>query len=189
MHVRESLAHAFADGSRGVTAKIRWLSHAVKDPQDSEEEGRPRWIHCTPLLGPSGAVGVWMVVLVDEDRHAGAVRKFRQAPPIALDIRSRKEPNATMTPRSANPSRMGNYYDDDVDFGEYIARSPSANGYTTYSSNPPRHIAIQALRLPSSPRDPNFSNDQRAMRSPKSPSSSVRNYLSGREGSVDSFHI
>lgn len=30
-------------------------------------EGRPRWIHCTPLLAANGSVGVWVVVLVDED--------------------------------------------------------------------------------------------------------------------------
>ncbi|KAK2017902.1 hypothetical protein LZ32DRAFT_522547 [Colletotrichum eremochloae] len=71
--VREGLSRAFADG-HGVTAKIRWISR-------SSIEGRIRWIHCTPLLGSNGAVGVWMVVLVDDETEAGV--KFRkEAPPV-----------------------------------------------------------------------------------------------------------
>lgn len=64
--MRADLHTALAEG-RGVTAKIRWL--ARPDP-DGAGEGRSRWIHCTPLLGHSGAVGVWMVVLVDEERSS-----------------------------------------------------------------------------------------------------------------------
>lgn len=55
--VRSDLGAALAEG-RGVTAKIRWLT---RPDEDGEGEGRPRWIHCTPLLGHSGAVGVWCV--------------------------------------------------------------------------------------------------------------------------------
>ncbi|EMC94378.1 hypothetical protein BAUCODRAFT_25581 [Baudoinia panamericana UAMH 10762] len=85
--VRSDLAAALGEG-RGVTAKIRWLTKA---DAEGEGEGRPRWIHCTPLLGHSGSVGVWMVVLVDEEgsKDAGAVsrgRRFRPAPPVATDI-------------------------------------------------------------------------------------------------------
>jgi hypothetical protein len=29
--------------------------------------GRSRWIHTTPLLGVNGAVGVWMIILVDDE--------------------------------------------------------------------------------------------------------------------------
>lgn len=83
--VRDELAAAFAEG-QGMTAKVLWLSRA--DP-----EGRPRWLHCTPLMGGNGAVGVWMVVIVDE-AAGGAVpgaggegprgaRPKRVAPPIA----------------------------------------------------------------------------------------------------------
>jgi hypothetical protein len=50
IRVREELKNAFGVG-RGVTAKIRWISK--KDP-----EGYARWIHCTPLLGSSGVIGV-----------------------------------------------------------------------------------------------------------------------------------
>lgn len=73
--VREELTQALADG-RGVTAKIRWVTK-----QDTE--GRSRWIHCTALLGSNGAIGVWMVVIVDDDKD-GPNRRYRQAPPVDL---------------------------------------------------------------------------------------------------------
>lgn len=71
--VREELTQAMADG-RGVTAKIRWVTK-------NDTEGRNRWIHCTPLLGNNGAIGVWMVVIVDDERDTVS-RRFRQAPPV-----------------------------------------------------------------------------------------------------------
>ncbi|KAK3994756.1 hypothetical protein QBC44DRAFT_235547 [Cladorrhinum sp. PSN332] len=58
--VREELSSAFTRGGV-VTARIRWLAGR------QDREGRPRWIHCTPLMGSNGAVGVWMVVIVDEE--------------------------------------------------------------------------------------------------------------------------
>jgi hypothetical protein len=83
--VRADLAAALGEG-RGVTAKIRWLA---RPDEDGEGEGRPRWIHCTPLLGHTGAVGVWMVVLIDEEgsrESISANRRFRTAPPVATNI-------------------------------------------------------------------------------------------------------
>lgn len=93
--MRQNLEQALSEG-RGVTAKIRWLVRA--DP-DGEGDGRTRWIHCTPLLGHSGAVGVWMIVLVDEEGGLGAsssnilgagtsggARRFRTAPPVSDTI-------------------------------------------------------------------------------------------------------
>lgn len=75
--VRDELVAALAEG-RGVTAKVRWLTRA-------EDEGRNRWVHCTPLMGSNGHIGVWMVVLVDEE-NSRAVRRFRPAPPVSIDI-------------------------------------------------------------------------------------------------------
>ncbi|KAK6441881.1 hypothetical protein LTR95_001882 [Oleoguttula sp. CCFEE 5521] len=86
--VRSDLFAALSEG-RGVTAKIRWLA---RPDEDGEGEGRPRWIHCTPLLGHSGAVGVWMVVLVDEEgskEMIGSGRRFRAAPPVSSTIHGR----------------------------------------------------------------------------------------------------
>jgi hypothetical protein len=42
-------------------------------------------VHCTPLLGKDGIVGVWMVVIVDEEGYE-PVRRFKAAPPVASDI-------------------------------------------------------------------------------------------------------
>jgi hypothetical protein len=71
--VRDELTQALADG-RGVTAKVKWVTKL-------DSEGRNRWIHCTPLLGSNGAIGVWMIIVVDDDREV-PIRKFRQAPPV-----------------------------------------------------------------------------------------------------------
>ncbi|KAI4167406.1 MAG: hypothetical protein LQ343_007235 [Gyalolechia ehrenbergii] len=70
--VRDELTSALAEG-RGVTAKVRWVTR-------TDEDGRNRWIHCTPLLGSNGQIGVWMVVLVDDDQ--GLSRRWKQAPPV-----------------------------------------------------------------------------------------------------------
>lgn len=79
--VREELAAAFAEG-RGVTAKVRWVSR-------TDELGKNKWIHCTPLVGNQGQVGVWMVVIVDDerppDRWAGS---GRPPPTVATPERS-----------------------------------------------------------------------------------------------------
>ena len=73
IRVREELSAALAEG-RGVTAKVRWVTKA-------DEEGRNRWIHCTPLLGSNSQIGVWMVVIVDDDQDLS--RRWKQAPPVA----------------------------------------------------------------------------------------------------------
>lgn len=72
--VREELTRALSDG-RGVTAKVRWVSK-------SDMEGRNRWIHCTPLIGSNGAIGVWMIVIVDDEAAATVSKRYKMAPPI-----------------------------------------------------------------------------------------------------------
>ncbi|KAH7406176.1 hypothetical protein DE146DRAFT_609311 [Phaeosphaeria sp. MPI-PUGE-AT-0046c] len=174
--VRASVGNALADGTRGVTAKIRWLSRAVPNLDDSYEEGRPRWIHCTPLLGSSGSVGVWMVVLIDEDRHVAPSRRFRQAPPIASDVRGRKE--------SGGRSRVDDY--DTLSFDDgYSSRTVSRMEGQVHGPGAARHIAIDALRQPSSPRSTSNMYEQRAMRSN---GSSLRDYGVGN-GSTETFDI
>jgi hypothetical protein len=73
--VREMLTQAFAEG-HGITAKVRWISKG-------DTEGRGRWIHCTPLLGSNGHVGVWMVVLVDDETDSlRMINRRKAAPPV-----------------------------------------------------------------------------------------------------------
>ena len=84
--VREELSAALAEG-RGVTAKVRWVTKL-------DEEGRNKWIHCTPLVGMGGQIGVWMVVIVDDERHrivrdrerGGIMGPGRVAPPISENV-------------------------------------------------------------------------------------------------------
>jgi hypothetical protein len=72
--VRQELTQALADG-RGVTAKVKWVSKADMEP-------RNRWIHCTPLLGNNGAIGVWMIVIVDDEQSQPTSKRFKTAPPV-----------------------------------------------------------------------------------------------------------
>lgn len=96
--MREELVAALAEG-RNVTAKIKWLNRF-------DDEGRSRWIHCTPLIGSNGAVGSWMVVMVDDAREIERKRmgveagigmgfgmggRWRQAPAVDSNIGSSRE--------------------------------------------------------------------------------------------------
>ena len=115
--VRADLSAALGEG-RGVTAKIRWLTKA---DEEGDGEGRPRWIHCTPLLGHSGAVGVWMIVLVDEEGARsggmdGQGRRFRQAPVVSSNINGKEwdagfaaAPGAA--PKGTSRGNLNNVYD------------------------------------------------------------------------------
>ncbi|KAI2781798.1 hypothetical protein F4815DRAFT_444146 [Daldinia loculata] len=79
--VREAVAQAFADG-RGITTKVRWVTRM-------DSYGKGKWIHCTPLLGSNGAVGVWMVVLVNDDAEVD-LRRSRDAPLVDVKIDGRR---------------------------------------------------------------------------------------------------
>ncbi|ERF72198.1 hypothetical protein EPUS_02085 [Endocarpon pusillum Z07020] len=108
--VREELTAAFADG-RGVTAKVRWLSR-------SQEEGRSRWIHCTPLVGINGQIGVWMVVIVDDER-AVVTRNWKPAPPVPSSI--------TRSTRSRSVSGRGQQsFDTSMRNGSLRSESPNS---------------------------------------------------------------
>ncbi|ROW08862.1 hypothetical protein VMCG_02820 [Cytospora schulzeri] len=75
--IHEELEQAFALG-QGVTAKVKWITggggaaRLLGGDAGRGEGGRPRWIHCTPLIGSNGSVGVWVVVIVDEEESATA---------------------------------------------------------------------------------------------------------------------
>ncbi|KKY30664.1 putative hisactophilin c49s mutant phototropin phy3 fusion protein [Diaporthe ampelina] len=99
--IHEELEQAFALG-QGVTAKVRWISGGARSDSNSNsgsnsienggKEGRPRWIHCTPLIGSNGSVGVWMVVVVDEDADgsgSGSGGRLRRDAPTVSGPRAR----------------------------------------------------------------------------------------------------
>ncbi|OQE36716.1 hypothetical protein PENCOP_c011G05328 [Penicillium coprophilum] len=58
---RDNIVHAMMAG-RSVTARIRWMTKF-------NGQGRNRWIHCTPLLANNGQIGVWMVVVIDDEEE------------------------------------------------------------------------------------------------------------------------
>jgi hypothetical protein len=120
--VRDELTAALAEG-RGVTAKVRWISG-----RHGDDEGRARWIHCTPLLGQNGTVGVWMVVIVD-DEVGGLQRKFRVAPPVDQVIGGKLPPDPK-TPATFNGRSRRASFDRD----ERLPRS-SENGSSRPSTS------------------------------------------------------
>ncbi|CZT22925.1 uncharacterized protein RCC_08633 [Ramularia collo-cygni] len=71
--VRTGLLEALMNGT-GVTAKIAWLTSG----SDMLEHGKVRWIHCTPLLGSDEKVGVWMVVMVENELVTGGLNRHSQ---------------------------------------------------------------------------------------------------------------
>lgn len=89
-HVREGLSDAFESGA-AVTAKVTWLPNgrASEDVGDgmngdsrpgsrrggplSDDGQRIRYISCTPLLGSDDQVGVWMVVMVENEVVTGSL--------------------------------------------------------------------------------------------------------------------
>ncbi|KAI0534824.1 hypothetical protein GGR58DRAFT_481362 [Xylaria digitata] len=92
--IRDAIAQAFKSGD-GITTKVRWLarpmasgSGANLSASASLAHGRSRWIHTTPLLGVNGAIGVWIVILVDEEEK----QRSPGAPPIELFNLERRRP-------------------------------------------------------------------------------------------------
>lgn len=107
-HVRAGLAEAFEQGA-AVTAKITWLprgddkSPATADQQPtngsingsrrsaassssnrmgnapSQLEPKTRYISCTPMYGSDDAVGVWMVVMVENELVTGSLASRERA--------------------------------------------------------------------------------------------------------------
>ena len=110
---------------RGVTAKVRWVSK-------TNEEGRSRWIHCTPLLGGNGQIGVWMVVIVDDQQEDGAMRRLRQAPAIAAS------PMYAQTNSQSQENREGRVRSksggDERRYERRTASQPVRNGYVNGSN-------------------------------------------------------
>jgi len=81
-HVRASILEAMTSGE-SFTAKIGWITHIPTSAADRELDiekegegddssgedtggggGKARTLHCTPMVGKDGGVGVWMVVFV-----------------------------------------------------------------------------------------------------------------------------
>ena len=93
-HVRDGLYEAFEQGA-AVTAKVTWLPNGHSSTANGTSDGRKphtpesraaagnrrpppleaktRYISCTPLLGSDDRVGVWMVVMVENETVTGGL--------------------------------------------------------------------------------------------------------------------
>ncbi|KAL3956807.1 hypothetical protein ACCO45_009653 [Purpureocillium lilacinum] len=144
-HMRDQLVQALAEG-QGVTAKVTWLSGSQRPPQfqpprrmtpynhpleahlgfdddtdtliEPEPQGRPRWLHCTPLVGSNGKVGVWMIVIVDDEsehEHNNA-SGGRAASTNHNMTPERRRPGSAMSDRStpATKESMDNVHDEHI---------------------------------------------------------------------------
>ena len=134
--VQDELTAALAEG-RGVTAKVRWVSKA-------DEEGRNRWIHCTPLIGSNGQVGVWMVVLVDDDQAIS--RRWKHAPPVATargkDFGSSREAQSRYS--NSEEHGLGGYSGASSIRDDYRSRAhvDTRNGRASARSTSPNSVRI-----------------------------------------------
>ncbi|KHO00281.1 PAS-associated [Metarhizium album ARSEF 1941] len=128
--MRDQLIQALANG-QGVTAKVKWLTvnhrrHANRptrkrnlgdhpleahlriddnDDDANEDMGRSRWLHCTPLTGANGRVGVWMIVIIDEEPDPSS------QPPHNVVTPERARPDGAVSDRSVSgltPQRPSN---------------------------------------------------------------------------------
>ena len=99
-HVRDGLSEAFEQGA-AVTAKITWLPNARASSANGGADGpepltpeskttagsrrgppqdsKTRYISCTPLLGSDDQVGVWMVVMVENELVTGSLASRERA--------------------------------------------------------------------------------------------------------------
>lgn len=136
--VRDELTSALAEG-RGVTAKVRWISKA-------DEEGRNRWIHCTPLLGSNSHIGVWMVVLIDDEQEIS--RRWKQAPPVGPHrgkvygpSRDAQDPAAMQEGHAHGGSRNGSMRDHPIkSFNRPRSRAGAREG--SFRSSSPNSVRI-----------------------------------------------
>lgn len=107
--VRDELTAALAEG-RGVTAKVRWVTNSQKCLNGApieEKEGRNKWIHCTPLVGSTGQIGVWMVVIVDVERDAHQKMGFGEGYPRAQGYGRRAPPVPPVRDRTRSAAQNG----------------------------------------------------------------------------------
>jgi len=71
-HIREGILEAFREGV-SVTAKVSWLSHPGTPDNSAHIVSKPRWLHCTPLVGSDYKIGVWMIVIVEQEEITGSL--------------------------------------------------------------------------------------------------------------------
>ena len=150
-HIRDGISDAFSSGVP-VTAKVIWLPlgrHAedslrlgtgdsVSDfgsisrglqPKDqtaaASSHGKTRWLSCTPLLGSDDKPGVWMVVMVEEER---SIPQMQNVAPVL----SERQGGTILAPQTANNDGRGSYERDGYDGSTYV---PSHTHQASYNGS------------------------------------------------------
>ncbi|KAJ4354512.1 uncharacterized protein N0V89_006249 [Didymosphaeria variabile] len=139
-YVREGLMEALAQGS-SVTAKVSWLTQNLRshsadtttstpDPQ-AYLESRPRWIHCTPLLGSDSKPGVYMIVMVDKEEITGTLNARQNAvPPV---VRSRDLTREAGLYREASTGTSAARFTSTKLYADYLRREGTVSENSSYT--------------------------------------------------------
>ncbi|CAN8095291.1 unnamed protein product [Discula destructiva] len=104
--IPDSSSGASSSGSGTVISAGAMSGGGGGGVEGAGQDGRPRWIHCTPLLGANGSVGVWVVVIVDEYGETGERKRARRAvarqmaPPVAPPARTWRPDMASRSEQS-----------------------------------------------------------------------------------------
>lgn len=152
-HVRTGLSNAFANGE-DITAKVTWLPQGRSDDDTSSSlasrpgsrhdqhnmnEGsagsggsRTRYISCTPLLGSDDNVGVWMVVMVENETVTGSLPSRTNA----ITRYGSTYTNHEIPPTPSEYEREARETKDTVDENRVRSPAPSWRGTSTPSNNP-----------------------------------------------------
>jgi len=126
--VREGIMDALAHGA-SVTAKITWTTNPINEGRGSLD-GKLRWIHCTPLLGSDEKVGVWMIIMVENEEVTGQLNRGMSN----VQVQDR---GVIGSPRSPRPATGGGAADarftSDKLYQEYLRREGKVDGGSTRS--------------------------------------------------------
>ncbi|KAL8940984.1 MAG: hypothetical protein Q9216_002503 [Gyalolechia sp. 2 TL-2023] len=122
--VRTDLYHALESGQK-VTAKVQWLSKSFQD-------GRARWIHCTPLISANGLIGVWMVILVDDDE---------KLPAPTIPAQPEPQPSRTGSNVASAPSTWESAKTDGIQNDDLNRSLSTANSSQTAFSDPAKPVS------------------------------------------------
>jgi len=151
--VREDLEHALEVG-RKVTAKVQWISKPAQTT-------RPRWIHCTPLLGINGLIAVWMVILVDDVEEEEKSQAQVPVVPTASNEAARSTSEALPWEAAGKPGLSGalgnGFVEGSTSSNSSLSGAGSRNPYDLTPPVPERNRLRKGrpsnIRLPSEPSE------------------------------------
>lgn len=161
--VREAILQSLIEGV-GVTAKIFWMPGPGSSEERISHEGKPRWIHCTPLLGSDEKVGVWMIgefcsigypihnhmiliyelVMIEKEIITGSLNTRTPIPMREPPLSSRSSSVKLRTSNSTSSRRT-----DSKLYAQYLREGKLRSSTSPNSSS--RHIAI--IPTPTLPSD------------------------------------